>query len=448
MSLKHSLEWARSNLEIFIVAFVMAMLIRCFCIEVFKIPSGSMEPTLHGDMANGDRIIANKFGLYFHQTKRFDVILFKYPLNKSTNFIKRVVGLPDEELLIHGGDLYSKPTGRDKFTITRKRLDTQQAMWIPAYEWDGAEGVFRDEWDVANYGDKFAVRDGRLSFTNSELSYRRNVRDHYPDGRGGRNIVPDIKLAARFRMPEAGAELKLSLNTVNGGFTLFLRTGENSLAEYKTSTPPTSQSFILNKVNVKEAKDHLVECMNFDGMICVLLDGREIFRHSYMEDFDDVTRFFDNKISIGANAKEVTLWDLRILRDVYYSGDYDYRSVFKEDKPVFIPKNKYVVFGDNVPNSKDSRLWTKKIITLKDGRVIECDPEPRFFNDDQAAGLLRIQRIEAENRGGDIWGLTYEIKYADIVDIKEENSIFVDKDEIFGCGIMVYWPPKRVKIIN
>ncbi|MFH1226364.1 MAG: signal peptidase I [Planctomycetota bacterium] len=446
MGVKHTLEWVRSNLEIFIVAFVMAMLIRCFCIEVFKIPSGSMEPTLHGNYSDGDRIIANKFAMYFRQPARFDVILFKYPLNKSTNFIKRIVGLPNEEMLIHQGDIYSKPSGRDKFIITRKSLATQQSVWIPVYEWNGADKMLRDEWDVADYGDKFSVRDNKLTVKNGEINYRRNVRDYYPDGRGGRNIVPDIKIAARFRMPEAGAELKISFNTANGDFIFSLRSGESSLAEYKTFTPAKSQSFILDKVNIKDTAEHFMECMNFDGMVCVMLDGREVFRHAYTEYFDDDVSSFDNKISIGANNKEVTLWDLKILRDIYYSGDYDYRSAFKEDNPVAIPNGKYVVFGDNVPNSKDSRLWQKKVITLKNQRVIECDTD--YCVEDRPAGIFRIIRNEKDNRGGDIWGVSYEIKYADIVDIKEENSIFIDKDEVFGRGIMVYWPFKRIKVIH
>ena len=70
-------QWARENVEAIVVAFIMALVIRCFCIEVFKIPSSSMEPTLmgdnygehyksgctfdHGRRTGGDRIMVTKF---------------------------------------------------------------------------------------------------------------------------------------------------------------------------------------------------------------------------------------------------------------------------------------------------------------------------------------------------------------------------------------------------
>lgn len=82
-----------------ITALILAMLIRTFIIQAFKIPSGSMTPTL----LVGDHILVNKF-LYgtkipfsgkrvfmFKKPERGDIIVFKYPENPSKDFIKRVV---------------------------------------------------------------------------------------------------------------------------------------------------------------------------------------------------------------------------------------------------------------------------------------------------------------------------------------------------------------------
>ncbi|MEK7448031.1 MAG: signal peptidase I, partial [Planctomycetota bacterium] len=121
---KKMVETFRNNLEIFAIAFMLAMIIRCFCIEVFKIPTGSMEPTLLGSDLDGDRIIANKFYTLFSPVKRYDVILFKYPLNRTVNFIKRVVGLPDEEIMVYEGDIYYRPGGQaGEFQLAKKPLD-------------------------------------------------------------------------------------------------------------------------------------------------------------------------------------------------------------------------------------------------------------------------------------------------------------------------------------
>ncbi|MBV8881249.1 MAG: S26 family signal peptidase, partial [Planctomycetaceae bacterium] len=47
--------WCKENIEAIVIAFIMALVIRCFCIEVFKIPSSSMEPTLLGDVSPNHR---------------------------------------------------------------------------------------------------------------------------------------------------------------------------------------------------------------------------------------------------------------------------------------------------------------------------------------------------------------------------------------------------------
>ena len=103
-------EWVES----IIVAFILAMLIRTFVIQAFKIPTGSMRSTL----LEGDLILVNKFiygakipftGFSFpalRKPKRSDVIVFIYPENPKKDFIKRLAGLPGETLEIKNGTVY------------------------------------------------------------------------------------------------------------------------------------------------------------------------------------------------------------------------------------------------------------------------------------------------------------------------------------------------------
>jgi signal peptidase I len=94
----------RLNVEAMVTAFIMAMLIRSFVITPFKIPTGSMEPTLHGDVKYGDRILVNRFQYYFNPPKRGDIIVFQTrgieALEQDKDYIKRLVGLPGEALSI------------------------------------------------------------------------------------------------------------------------------------------------------------------------------------------------------------------------------------------------------------------------------------------------------------------------------------------------------------
>lgn len=115
----------REFVEAVAVAVVLALFIRTFVVQAFKIPSGSMKPTLKV----GDHILVNKF-IYgvkiplvretlipISEPEREDVIVFIYPVNKSKDFIKRVIGLPGEQIEIRGekiyinGELYEDPCG-------------------------------------------------------------------------------------------------------------------------------------------------------------------------------------------------------------------------------------------------------------------------------------------------------------------------------------------------
>lgn len=96
-------EYARTFFPVIFVVFVL----RAFVAEPFTIPSGSMLPTL----VPGDYILVNKFSygirlpildvklIPLGEPHRGDVVVFRYPENPSTNFIKRVVGLPGDDVV-------------------------------------------------------------------------------------------------------------------------------------------------------------------------------------------------------------------------------------------------------------------------------------------------------------------------------------------------------------
>jgi signal peptidase I len=156
----------RETVESIVIAFVLAFLFRTFEAEAFVIPTGSMAPTLmgrHKDLVcsncrfpyrvsasdeeprggyeakdvvssvcpvcryqmdfgpggaeaswphasyKGDRILVAKFPYQFCEPNRWDVAVFKYPHEAKENYIKRLVGLPDETLVICRGDIFTGP---------------------------------------------------------------------------------------------------------------------------------------------------------------------------------------------------------------------------------------------------------------------------------------------------------------------------------------------------
>ncbi len=104
----------RENIEAILVAIVIALFIRTFVVQAFKIPSGSMKQTLQ----IGDHILVNKF-IYgvripylrksiipLKKPQRGDIIVFKYPVDPHKDFIKRVIGIPGDEIEIRDKKLY------------------------------------------------------------------------------------------------------------------------------------------------------------------------------------------------------------------------------------------------------------------------------------------------------------------------------------------------------
>lgn len=85
-----------------IVAFLVAWAIKSFIIQPFFIPSGSMEPTFY----DGDHVLVNKFIYRFSEPKRGDVIVFKYPLDKTKDYIKRIIAVGGETIEVRSGDVF------------------------------------------------------------------------------------------------------------------------------------------------------------------------------------------------------------------------------------------------------------------------------------------------------------------------------------------------------
>ncbi|MCA8999775.1 MAG: signal peptidase I, partial [Planctomycetaceae bacterium] len=182
-------ESTRDTIESILFAFVLAFMFRTFEAEAFVIPTGSMAPTLYGRHKeatctecgnpivvgasdevnpetgylfpdarvtsalcpncganneqlydalafNGDRIIVNKYPYEFGDPERFDVFVFKFPEEPKTNYIKRLVGLPNETIRIKGGNLYLVEDGAEQ--VLRKPPEKQRLIQIPVHDDDHA----------------------------------------------------------------------------------------------------------------------------------------------------------------------------------------------------------------------------------------------------------------------------------------------------------------------
>lgn len=136
----------REYTEAILIALVLAFIIRSFIVQAFKIPSGSMIPTL----LVGDHILVNKFifgpqipftkiRLFsFQKPKRGEVVVFLEPTERKKDFIKRVIGLPgetiqviDRKVLINGKPLKDEAYAYHESTHFVRGLDNYGPLKIP-----------------------------------------------------------------------------------------------------------------------------------------------------------------------------------------------------------------------------------------------------------------------------------------------------------------------------
>jgi signal peptidase I len=105
---------AREYFESIVIAVILALFIRTFVVQAFKIPTGSMERNL----LIGDHLLVNKFVfgpadsraerllLPLRAVRRRDIVVFKYPEDPERDFIKRVIGLPGESIQVRAKQVY------------------------------------------------------------------------------------------------------------------------------------------------------------------------------------------------------------------------------------------------------------------------------------------------------------------------------------------------------
>lgn len=141
-------EYAHSFFPILLIVFIL----RSFLIEPFRIPSGSMKPTL----LEGDFILVNKYTyglrmpllgkefLAVGTPKRGDILIFRYPKNTSIDFIKRVVGLPGDKIRYENKTIYlnGKPLAQ---SYVGTNLDSDQNGQLHEVKW------FNEQLDQKNH---------------------------------------------------------------------------------------------------------------------------------------------------------------------------------------------------------------------------------------------------------------------------------------------------------
>jgi signal peptidase I len=449
----------RDNIEAITMAIIMAVLLKYFVVEAYKIPTGSMQPTLMGltmDADDGvfDRILVDKLSYHFRDPERFEVAVFKYPLDRSKNFIKRIWGMPSEELRIRDGDIF------------RRDLSDPESR-APALEWEPVrrpkpiqrEMLKRlettDEWRIEtaaggwSFGDDSltASGPGRASYPKSKSTIRDYYTDGYPPelakrvrrrGRGeGTNNVGDLRVQGdlranddctwftvtlkegtraydmRFPGPAAGADARPTIHIHDTGGEL----------EDRTVTADSAWQL--------QAGDSVsFAAQNLDNLLELEIDGDILIEVEIPVAVDQRSR-----ISLALEGGGGDLDALEVFRDVFYTVQHATTTHWK------IPAESYVMLGDNTQDSADGREWQLA------GMRKTAGPDAGNIIRGNRRGNENPQRVTGGPNGGevffrDLYGERHNFLESEAETLTPEKTPFVPRSLMTGRALLVFWPIK------
>lgn len=448
----------KETLEAIIIAFVLAFVFRAFVVEAFVIPTGSMAPTLLGQHVSltdprtgyrfkvgpwtngdnnvpngkqfrrqmsspmgagafevpdrrveaGDRILVLKYLYGVSEPRRWDVVVFKNPENPTINYIKRLVGLPNENLRIIRGNVYTQPNDGDAapWRVQVKPAAVQRAVWQPIYHsqyvpirpeqvdwtspWQSGDGsgavtqlhhgrAFRVEGAASldfNYqqlGDRFAT-----DFYPYNDTYA--MRNPFGGGRGmPSHTVEDLRLAVSVTPQDDGVGVTLR----QLGQLIEIEAAVNAAGDASLRVRLTGAEVDFTQVAARSGavawkadRTSRLELWHADHRVSLWVDGRRVLAYDAPvvspgqstpdgPVFASLERLLSEQdrgyprtppaVSIATQGA-ARLSDLELDRDLYYTQGQSPQFGTRDAAP--IGPDQFYCLGDNSPQSKDSRMWT------------------------------------------------------------------------------------------
>lgn len=345
----------------------IVVLLRWQVVQAYNIPTGSMEPTLHGDAVDPDLILVDKTAYLRREPRLWDIVVFHPPRGadrtaeargeRPSAFVKRCTGLGGQVIDVRAGDLLVDGE------LARRPLDIEDAMMVPFLSMErdlrdaARSGRFTPfasrafdswttrggEWDLA--GDGYRGTPGEDG--EARLTLAREVDDSFYDADGREHRYGDevgdaeVRFTARSAAPGAavGADLEEGedrhrLRIGPGG--LELRSGD------RTWTVPS--------VRFGPGRPAAIRFRNVDDRLTVWVDDELVLREELPPRAVRPKNASAARVHLVAEGGPASFSAVRILRDVHY---IDVRGGF----PLTVPDGHLFMMGDNSASSRDSREW-------------------------------------------------------------------------------------------
>jgi signal peptidase I len=437
----------REYAELIVMALAVVLLFKAFIFEVSSIPSGSMQPTLmgHPEARVFDRLAVDKLSFHYRDPERWEVVVFRHPLERSRDMVKRICGMPGEQLKIENGDLWTRPDGESRWEILRRSAPVEEAMWRPLTaregraEWTSMSG----HWRIAG-GSLESDAPGRVRFRADRSSVFDDYTDGYPEKvravtrrvppHAGQTPVGDLRLDARVRAGATMAELRVRMRDGDQNYAFVLPgpaapAGAHPAIEIEGGGTARAES----SAPLQAGREVKLRVQNLDDELRLVVDGEVLCRVDVAPVRHQLSHVEVETIGGGARLEDVA-----VFRDLHYLGDRAHSSRF------VIPDGHYVVLGDNTQDSADSRDWRVATYRWSDeaGEVHELAGNFRPGDaHDSNPTPVRGTTDRHLQRFRDVYGETHFIP-RDARLVGPEPAPLIPRELIRGRGFGVFWPLK------
>lgn len=481
----------KETIESILIAFILAFIFRAFVVEAFVIPTGSMAPTLLGahirfncadcgwefdtnfssrqddqqsdeiyipprsdrrhsavcpncgfEMAQdrpviryGDRILVLKYLDVLERTgllenpRRWEVVVFKAPHDEKyqQNYIKRLIAMPNEAVLILDGDIYTAPSGTTditQFEIQRKTPNAQQALWRIVYHNDyfplgrqrlGAQSTWTQPWQPGRADNGWTLPDdprngrvftfdndagaGSIAFDKDANPQKHSLTDWlaYDGGEPLSNYRPvayvsDLLLDLFYTRTSGDGPVRLALRKGDDNFVAELTPGTARLIRVDADG---SESVLSEQpVQLSTGRPYHLRFSNVDYRVTLEIDREVVLQttdEQYSPDPANLLQQFEQRttgsvpprIEISAENQQSRLEHVALYRDIYYintASDAYWAGPREFPQNVMnLGPEEYFVLGDNSAISYDARYWSRPIDLPAEDLVAQAGTVPARF---------------------------------------------------------------------
>jgi signal peptidase I len=361
------------------------------------------------NQTGGHKILVNKFAYRLGEPLRWDVIVFVKDLRH--NYIKRLLGLPGEEVAIRGGDLYVRASETEPFTVAGKTGGPREALWFkiadtgvrergyqttPAWREVFERGAGLDP-ALASKWWTWLAKDLRWSVNILQpkervaiLRYNRRCINFY-----NYNLLDPASSLRHRRDPEEVGDKKVefvvrpSEQTENRGwiggeirdgeFTFQFRIPVGDAPQFRASlvrlpsdpergrpspgraTGAFSPERVEATASLRILSESRLTFENADDRVAVSVDGEEILALEYESGSPVLRSPDDHDLLVLASGVSADFHSMRVYRDVYYTHASDGAAKLRDATDTLTVDTTgtaaYFPCGDNSPSSSDGRFW-------------------------------------------------------------------------------------------